>query len=394
MNHTTRRFAGIGAGLVLVAGVTTTGVLALDGAGGHRITAYFDRATGLYAGSDLRILGVKVGTVDSVRPEGREVRVVLVLDKGVKVPADARALIVAPSIVADRYVQLSPAYTSGPQLKDRATLAAARNATPVEVDQLYASVTQLATALGPEGANSKGALADLLKTGAANLHGNGKAIGDSIEQFGKAAKTLDKSSGNLFDTLAYLQSFTTMLKGNDGKVHTAEQQLANVSGFLDADKDDLGTALKELGTALGQVKTFIEENRGSLKKSVSRLRPITDTLVEQRASLAEMLDDAPLAAGNLLNAYDPVHRTIDGRGNLNEISMNGRLSGAGAASTAGPAAGAAGGVPAGAGLDGLVPVEPSQRKSLPTLPLPAVGDVYGSPSKRAPNPTAHKGATR
>lgn len=130
MNHTTRRFVGIGAGLVLVAGVTTTGVMALDSAGGHRITAYFDRATGLYAGSDLRILGVKVGRVDSVRPEGREVRVVLALDKGVKVPADARALIVAPSIVADRYVQLSPAYAGGPQLKDRATLAADRNATP------------------------------------------------------------------------------------------------------------------------------------------------------------------------------------------------------------------------------------------------------------------------
>lgn len=185
-----------------------------------------------------------------------------------------------------------------------------------------------------------------------------------------------------------------MLKGNDGKVHTAEQQLATVSGFLNDDKDDLGTALKELGTALGQVKTFIEENRGSLKKSVSRLRPITDTLVEQRASLAEMLDDAPLAAGNLLNAYDPVHRTIDGRGNLNEISMNGQLGGAGAASTAGTATGAAGGVPAGAGLDGLVPIQPSQRKSLPTLPLPAVGDVYGSPSRTAANPTAHKGAAR
>ncbi|WP_328320998.1 MCE family protein [Streptomyces sp. NBC_00388] len=387
MNRTTRRAVGIGTGLVLIAGVATTGVLALDSAGGHRVTAYFDRATGLYAGSDLRILGVKVGKVDSVRPEGREVRVVLVLDEGVKVPADARALIVAPSIVADRYVQLSPAYTSGPQLKDRATLAAARNATPVEVDQLYASVTELATALGPKGANSQGALNDLLKTGAANLDGNGKAIGDSIEQFGKAAKTLDKSSGNLFDTLSYLQSFTAMLKGNDGKVHTAEQQLATVTGFLDDDKDDLGTALKELGTALGQVKTFIEENRGSLKKSVSQLRPITDTLVKQRASLAEMLDDAPLAAGNLLNAYDPVHRTIDGRGNLNELSMNGALT---AAAPGTPAGGAAGGVPAGAGLDGLVPVRPSQREALPALPLPAVGDVYGP----ATGTTAQKGSAR
>ncbi|MCX4553820.1 MCE family protein [Streptomyces sp. NBC_01387] len=386
MNHTTRRVVTTGVGLALVAGVATTGVVALDDAEGNRVTAYFDQATGIYAGSDLRILGVKVGKVDSVRPQGKEVKVVLILDKGVKVPADAHAVIVASSVVADRYVQLSPAYAGGPQLKDRATLAADRNATPVEVDQLYASVTQLADALGPKGANSQGALSDLLNTGAANLDGNGKAIGDSIEQFGKATKTLDKSSGNLFDTLAYLQSFTTMLKGNDGKVHTAEQQLSTVTSFLDADKKDLGSALRELGTALGQVKTFIEKNRGSLKKSVSQLRPITETLVKQRASLAEMLDTAPLAAGNLVNAYDPVHRTIDGRGNLNELSMNSALNGASTPSAGGSA------------LSGLVPVRPSEQKALPALPLPTVGDVYGSPSQSAPKTSSgapsQKGATR
>lgn len=383
MNHTTVRVASIAAGLAVVAAVATSGVVALDNAEGTTITAYFDRATGIYAGSDLRVLGVRVGTVDSVKPQGKEVEVVLHIDKGVKVPADARAVVVAPSVVADRYIQLSPAYSGGPRIKDHTSLAADRNATPVEVDQLYASITELATALGPKGANSQGALSDLLDTGAANLNGNGKAIGDSIEQFGKASRTLDKSSGNLFATLSYLQSFTTMLKGNDGKVRTAEQQLATVTGFLDDDKKNLAEALKQLGTALGQVKTFIEKNRGSLKKSVKQLTPITETLVKQRASLAEMLDDAPLAAGNLLNAYDSVHRTIDGRGNLNEISMNDALAGSG--TTAGAAS----------GLAGLVPVEPAQQKALPVLPLPAVGDVYGSPSD-APSTdrAAKKGATR
>ena len=103
----------------------------------------------------------------------------------------------------------------------------------------------------------------------------------------------------------------------------AEQQLATVTGFLADDKDDLAAALKELGTALGQVKTFIQDNRGGLKKNVDALAPLTQTLVDQRASLAEALDTAPLAADNLLNAYDPDHRTIDGRANINELSMGG-----------------------------------------------------------------------
>ncbi|MEU1124507.1 MCE family protein [Streptomyces sp. NPDC005899] len=361
------RVIGIGAGLVLVAVAATSGVTAVKQQGTTTVTAYFDQATGVYAGSDLRILGVRVGTVESVRPQGEEVRVTLRLDEGIEVPEDAHAVVVAPSLVADRYVQLAPAYSGGPRLQDDAVLPAAGNATPVEVDQLYASITELSTALGPDGANTDGALSALLETGARNLDGNGKAIGDSVEQFGKAARTLDRSSGNLFDTLSYLQTFTTMLKDNDGDVRAAEQQLNSVTGFLADDKENLGAALKELSTALGQVKGFIRKNRGALKKNVDLLVPLTQTLVDQRASLAESLDTLPLAAGNVLNAYNPAHRTLDGRTDLNELSMGGPLVEPDTA-------------PAAAGLEGLAPVGTERRKSLPVLPLPAVGTVFGTPA--------------
>ncbi|AJE85877.1 secreted protein [Streptomyces albus] len=311
--------------LALLAAGSLAGLGVLDRGGERHLTAYFTRSVGLYEGSDLRILGVRVGSVTGVHPEGRQVRVELAVDAGVKVPAGARAVIVAPSVVADRYVQLTPAWTKGPQLKDGATLAAARNATPVEVDQLYESVTELSRVLGPEGANKDGALSELLDTGAANLDGNGEAIGDSLEQFGKAAKTLDGSSKDLFATLTQLQRLTTLLKKKDGGVRRAQESLGDVTRFLGDNRNDLSGALRELGKALGKVKTFIDDHRGELKKNVDRLVPVTQALVDQRRSLAEALDTAPLAAGNLLNAYNPEHRTLDGRANLNELSMGGPL---------------------------------------------------------------------
>ncbi|MFF5155916.1 MCE family protein [Streptomyces sp. NPDC000348] len=341
MSRRRRVLTGVLALAVLVAGgLTTARVLDSDGT---RITAYFDRAVGIYAGSDLRILGVRVGEVESVRPQGTTVRVGLLLDEGVKVPEDARAVVVAPSVVADRYVQLTPAHSTGPALAEGAVLPAARNRTPVEIDRLYDSITELGEALGPDGANADGALSELLSTGAANLDGNGEAIGDGIEEFGKAARTLDGSSGDLFRTLRRLQTFTTMLKEKDTDVRTAQERLDEVVGFFADNKDDLAGALEELGTALGRVKTFVEDNRGELKENVDRLVPLTRTLVEQRASLAEALDVAPLAAGNVVNAYNPDTRTLDGRADLNEISMGGPLlplpaSGGSAPSGDGPAA--------------------------------------------------------
>ncbi len=48
--------------------------------GQKTLTAYFPRAISLYEGSDVRVLGVAVGTIESVVPEGTRVKVVMRYD--------------------------------------------------------------------------------------------------------------------------------------------------------------------------------------------------------------------------------------------------------------------------------------------------------------------------
>lgn len=296
------------------------GLLVAAGSGpGTRISAYFTVAIGVYPGSDVRVLGVKVGRVDAVDPEGNRVKVTLTVDHGVDVPADAGAVLVSPSVVSDRYVQLAPAYVSGPVMDDGAVLDESRTRIPVELDQLYDSMKRLATELGPDGANKDGALSDLLRVGARNLHGNGRDLRTMIGNFSKAAKTLAGSQDDLFGTIDNLQKFTGMLSANDGQVRLAERQLAEVAGFLAADRDELAAALKQLATALIKVKDFIKDNRDLVKADVEKLSRITQTLVDQRTSLAEALNVLPLDVSNILNAYDPVTRSLMGRGDLLEL---------------------------------------------------------------------------
>lgn len=288
--------------------------------GTKQIVAYFGEAIGVYAGSDVRVLGVPVGTITSVSPQGTRVRVGITIDRGIDVPADALAVVVAPSVVSDRYVQLGPAYTGGAKMADGDEIPADRTATPVELDQLYESLDRLATALGPDGANRTGALSDLLDTGAANLDGNGKALGNSIAELGKATRTLSGSQGDLFDTIANLERFTAMLRSSDDQVRKAETQLRDVAGFLADDRQELAAALNELATALIQVRDFIRDNRALLKSNVDKLASITETLISQRASLEEALDVAPLALTNVMGAYNPKTGSFEGRGNLRELT--------------------------------------------------------------------------
>ena len=74
--------------------------------------------TGIYPGDDVRVVGIKVGSIESIQPEGRANHDDMTVDRDVPVPLDARAVIVAPNLVAARYVQLTPAYEdSGPTMR-------------------------------------------------------------------------------------------------------------------------------------------------------------------------------------------------------------------------------------------------------------------------------------
>ena len=62
------------------------------------ITAYFPTATAIYPGDEVRVSGVKVGTIESITPEGTQTKMTLKVDRGVPVPADAKAVIVAQNL--------------------------------------------------------------------------------------------------------------------------------------------------------------------------------------------------------------------------------------------------------------------------------------------------------
>jgi phospholipid/cholesterol/gamma-HCH transport system substrate-binding protein len=279
------------------------------------VSADFVRAVGLYPGSDVRILGVKVGQVDSVEPQGKSVRVTFHYDGKHRVPAGAKALIVAPSLVSDRYVQLTPVHSSGPTLADGARIGLDRTAVPVELDRVSQSLDDLMVALGPEGANRDGALSRLLETSAANLDGNGAALNTTVHDLSAALSTLSASRQDLFGTVANLQSFTSMLARNNDQVRRLNADLAVVAAQLSEERDNLKGALKHLGIALDEVGGFVKDNRTLLKSDVDGLVGVTNSIAANRQALAETLENAPTALSNLQNAYHPQTGTLDTRNN-------------------------------------------------------------------------------
>jgi phospholipid/cholesterol/gamma-HCH transport system substrate-binding protein len=306
------RLALVLAGLLLVGIAAAGAAMAAGGGGGTRhLTAYFTRTIGLYQGNEVRILGVKVGKIDKLTVQGTRVRVDISYDGKYKLPDDVQAVIVPPSVVSDRYVQLTPAYTSGQVLPDKATLETDRTQVPLEFDEIFRNLDQLNRALGPQGANKHGALSRLINISAKNLNGNGQVLNGALKQFSAAISTLAGSRTDLFATVRQLQNFTTTLAANDGGIRALNNNLAKVGGQLAGERKDLGAALSNLATALQLVDGFVHDNRNALTGDIHGLTKVTNVLTTEKEAVKEIIDMAPFALTNLALAGDPKAHTLD-----------------------------------------------------------------------------------
>ena len=246
---------------IVVALLVASAFTFLGGEEHKTLTAHFPRTISIYEGSDVRVLGVPVGTVDTVTPSGTDVTVTMSYDAAIKVPEDAKAVIVSPSIVGDRFVQLTPVWTDGPVLADGATLQTDRTAVPLELDQIYQSLDDLTVALGPNGANAKGALTDLLETTAANFGGQGAKFHQTIQDLSQLTGTLDDNKEELFGSAEALEGLIRTLARNDSTVRRFNQSLASVSAMLAGERTELAASLRNLAVAMKQVSGFVKENR-------------------------------------------------------------------------------------------------------------------------------------
>lgn len=298
---------------VALLAVTAAVLLLRGGDDTKTVTAHFPRAVSIYKGSDVRVLGVRIGTVTAVIPEGESVRVEMEYGAEHELPANAQAVIITPTLVADRFVQLTPAYTTGDVMADAAEIPLAETAVPIELDRIYASLRDLSSALGPNGVNADGTLNHLLKLSARNLEGKGALGNRMIRSLSQAAETFGQGSGDLFDTVRNLAAFTEVVADNDRLVRAFIRDLNGVAGDLAGERDELEQALVEVARTVGTVRTFVRDNREAFATDIAKLTRVIKNVASTRESLDRALKAGPIGIGNLNAAFDAHSGSIGSR---------------------------------------------------------------------------------
>ena len=274
------------------------------------ITALFTTATAIYPGDQVRVAGVRVGSITSIEPQGTKAKVTLAVDRGVPIPADARAVIVAQNLVGARYVQLAPAFgadgdTSGPTMRDGDVIDVDRTAVPVEWDEIKTQLMRLSTDLGPGTAASTSSVGRFIDSAANAMDGNGDKLRETIRQLTGLSRILADGSGNITDIIANLQTFVTVLRDSSTQIVQFQDRLATVSSVLDGSRSELDAALTNLSSAVDDVQRFVAGSRNQTAEQVERLADVVGNLSANQTALKNLLHVAPNAIGNSYNIYNP-----------------------------------------------------------------------------------------
>ena len=279
---------------------------------GRHIVAYFTSAVGIYPGDQVRVLGVPVGTIDAIEPRPSDVKITMSVLDDIKLPKEARAVMISPNLVAARFIQLTPAYSGGALLPDGGSIDLSRTAVPVEWDEVKEALTQLAVQLSPAAGQMQGPLGAAINQAADTLDGTGESFHNALRELSQAAGRLGDSRSDIFGTVKNLQVLVNALSSSNEQIVQFAGNVASVSQVLADSSRNLDNTLGTLNKALSDVRGFLHENNSTLIDTVNKLNDFSQTLSDQSDNIEQVLHVAGPGIANFYNIYDPAQGTLNG----------------------------------------------------------------------------------
>jgi phospholipid/cholesterol/gamma-HCH transport system substrate-binding protein len=276
------------------------------------VVAYFPETLALYPGDRVQIMGVRVGAIDKIEPVGDKMRVTLHYSNKYKVPANATASILNPSLVASRTIQLSPPYTGGPVMHNDAVIPIERTQVPVEWDQLRESLNGILRQLGPTKQQPRGPFGELLESASDSLADKGSQINQTLSGLSDALTALNEGRSDFFAVTRSLALFVTALYQNDRQFAALNRDLADVTSWFSKSDHQLADTITHVDDVLGMARKFVSDNGSVLTHDVGNLSETTTALLqpEPRDGLETALHVLPTYASNFNNIYHPVHGAL------------------------------------------------------------------------------------
>jgi phospholipid/cholesterol/gamma-HCH transport system substrate-binding protein len=295
------------ASIALVAALFASGCSALPLVSGdtYRVDALFERATALFPGAKVKVMGADIGRVTSVEIEETQVRAVLDIDADVPLPADVRAAIVPFTLIGERSVVLSPPWKPGmDRMSDGATIPTERTDPPFEPDEALEALRDIAQALNPDELNR------LIIHASEATRGRGQDFNLLLEEAGGLAALLGSQDQVLEEISRNLQTVASGLNQREQQLAGVIRSFASVTGVLSAERESLSELLRGLSRLSDEGQLLLDDFRAELPRDLAILTQLVMIVESNIDEVAELVRAFPEVTNALLEAYEPSSRAV------------------------------------------------------------------------------------
>jgi virulence factor Mce-like protein len=239
----------------------------------------------LFENGRVMVRGVKVGAISEVEPRPDGVRLTMTIDKTVKLPADAHLAVIPITVIADRYVQLEPAYTEGPTMENGDHIALEDTTIPAELDDVLEQLKGLLAALEPRAGN-KGPLAKLIDSLDVALAGRSGQLAGTIEGGAAVLGNLASNEAQITGLISNLDKVFVALADRSSEIGLINERLAQVTQALLGDQEHLEGTLENIAFLSSEAADLVSESGDDLGTSFGRLERVLGAVLEHEDSLA------------------------------------------------------------------------------------------------------------
>ncbi|MED7925307.1 MCE family protein [Nonomuraea sp. LP-02] len=285
------------------------------GAQPYRLTAVFSAAPALYEQARVKVMGLDAGYVESIRVDGDRVRVSLLVDREVPLPADVRAVVAPQNTLGERNVVLHPPWRPGDRrIAAGATIPLERTELPVEIDDALDAFTKLTDALDSD------KLGDTAGDLARSVRGRGKTINNAIADTAELTGTLAKQDQQLIDLAKGLNRIATTLNERESQVTGAIDSFSEASAILAEERRRLRGFIAGMADFVRRGDVLIEQYSTRLPQAAGTLAELVLTLRANSESVARAVKGAADFADVLVDSWDRKHHVLKIRVVLNALT--------------------------------------------------------------------------
>jgi phospholipid/cholesterol/gamma-HCH transport system substrate-binding protein len=257
----------------------------------HTYSGVFVNAVGVHKGDDVRMAGVRVGSVKSVElHENAHALITFTVDETVSLAATSRLDIRYRNLIGQRYLAVTESVGDGPRLEPGAVIPMTRTSPALDLNLLFNGFKPLLTALDPEQVNLLAY--ELVRV----LQGEGGTVASLLGRMSSLTNALADRDELIGEVVGNLNALLGPVDAHNQQLSALILHLQELVSGLAQDREAIGSSLDSIGRLTSATADLLEEGRPALKEDVAALGQVAAGLntPENRDLIEYNMEQFPL----------------------------------------------------------------------------------------------------